>query len=96
MAGRGVTIGNNVDIAQEVNIWTEKHDYNSLSYSSIGAEVVIEDYVWISSRATMLPGVKIGRGAAVASCAVVTKDVSPIAIVAGVHAKIIGWREDNL
>lgn len=96
--GRGgrLIIGNNVDIAQEVNIWTEQHDYNSPSYASTGAEVVIEDYVWIASRVTILPGVKIGRGAVVASCAVVTKDVPPLAIVAGVPAKIIGWREDNL
>lgn len=95
--GRGyLTIGNNVDIAQEVNIWTEQHDYNSPSYKSVDAPVVIEDYVWIASRATVLPGVTIGRGAVVASCAVVTKDVPPLAIVAGVPAKIIGQREDNM
>ena len=57
---------------------------------------VIEDYVWIASRATILPGVKIGRGAVIASCAVVTKDVPPLAIVAGVPAKIIGWRKNNM
>lgn len=92
----GVIIGNNVDIAQETNIWTEQHDYNSPTYASVCEEVVIEDYVWIASRATILPGVRIGRGAVVASCAVVTKDVPPLAIVAGVPAKIIGWRTDNM
>ena len=95
--GRGeVTIGDNVDIAQEVNIWTEQHDYNSPSYEAIDKPVVIEDYAWVASRATILPGVTIGRGAVVASCAVVTKDVPPLAIVAGVPAKIIGTREDVL
>lgn len=92
----GLTIGDNVDIAQGVNIWTEQHDYNSPSYKSVKAPVVIEDYVWIASRATVLPGVTIGRGAVVASCAVVTKDVPPLAIVAGVPARIIGHREDNM
>lgn len=91
----GITIGDNVDIAQEVNIWTEQHNYNSPTYESTGGNVVIDDYVWIASRATILPGVKIGRGAVVASCAVVTKDVPPLAIVAGVPAKVIGWRKDN-
>lgn len=95
--GRGtVTIGNNVDIAQDVNIWTEQHDYNSPTYASVEKPVTIEDYVWIATRATVLPGVTIGRGAVVASGAVVTKDVPPFAIVAGVPAKIIGKREDVL
>ena len=89
-----LTIGDNVDIAQEVNIWTMQHDYNDPQYKAVGKPVVIEDYVWIASRATILPGVKIGRGAVVASCAVVTKDVPPLAIVAGVPAKIIGSRKD--
>ena len=89
-----LTIGNNVDIAQEVNIWTMQHDYDDPQYKTIGKPVVIEDYVWIASRATILPGVTIGRGAVVASCAVVTKDVPPLAIVAGVPAKIIGMRKD--
>lgn len=96
--GRGgnLVIGNSVDIAQEVNIWTLEHDYNDPDYIAKGKSVVIEDYVWIASRATILPGVHIGRGAVVATCAVVTKDVPPLAIVAGIPAKIIGWREDNM
>ena len=96
--GRGgsLTIGDNVDIAQEVNIWTMQHDYNDPKYKSIGKPVCIEDYVWIASRATILPGVTIGRGAVVASCAVVTKNVPPLSVVAGVPAKVIGHRDDNM
>ena len=43
--GRGGTliIGNNVDIAQEVNIWTLEHDYNDSKYTAKGEGVVIED-----------------------------------------------------
>lgn len=92
----GVVIGDNVDIAQGVSIWTEQHDYNSPTYASIGGTVVINDYVWIASNATVLPGVEIGRGAVVATCAVVTKDVPPMAIVAGVPAKVIGYRKEVL
>lgn len=91
----GLKIGNNVDIAQETNIWTEQHDYNSPTYKSVCKEVVIEDYVWLASRVTVLPGVHIGRGAVVASGAVVTKDVPPLAIVAGIPAKIIGYRKEE-
>lgn len=90
----GLTIGNNVDIAEEANLWSLQHDYNSPSYSTLAKEIVIEDYVWIASRATILPGVHIGRGAVIASCAVVTKDVPELAIVAGIPARVIGYREN--
>ncbi len=96
--GRGgkLIIGNNVDIAQETNIWTLEHDVNDDYHKDIGADVIIEDYVWIASRVTILPGVRIGKGAVVASCALVNKDVPPMAIVGGVPAKIIGTRKSAL
>jgi len=96
--GRGgqLMIGNNVDIAQETNIWTLEHDVHDDNHRDIGADVIIEDYVWIASRVTILPGVRIGRGAVVASCALVNKDVPPLAIVGGVPAKIIGERKSGL
>jgi acetyltransferase-like isoleucine patch superfamily enzyme len=94
--GRGgqLRIGDNVDIAQEVNIWTEQHDYDDPYYCNKGGGVTIEDYVWIASRATILPGVHIGHGAVVATGAVVTKDVPKLAIVGGVPAKILKYRKD--
>lgn len=92
----GLIIGDNVDIAQETNIWTEQHNYNSPDYLSVCKPVYIDDYVWLASRVTVLPGVTIGRGAVVACGAIVTKDVPPLAIVAGVPAKVIGHREDVL
>jgi maltose O-acetyltransferase len=91
-----IIIGNNVDIARETNIFTLEHDPHSDFHESRGANVVIEDYVWIASRVTILPGVRIGRGAVVASNAVVTKDVEPNAIVAGIPARKIGVRKSNL
>ncbi len=96
--GRGgrLTIGNNVDIAQEANIWTLSHDPHDDFHHTLGADVTIEDYVWIASRATILPGVRIGRGAVVATGSVVTKDVPAMMIVAGVPARVIGARKSNL
>lgn len=54
-----------------------------------GAPVVIEDDVWIGCKATILKGVRIGRGAIVAAGAVVTRDVAPFTIVAGNPARVI-------
>lgn len=48
--------------------------------------------VWIGHGAIVLPGVKIGHGAVVAAGAVVTKDVAPYAVVAGVPARFLKWR----
>ena len=48
--------------------------------------------VWIGHGAIILPGVKIGHGAVVAAGAVVTRDVTPHAIVAGVPARFLKWR----
>lgn len=89
----GLTIGNHVDIASEVMVWTSEHDIHSSDMRPIEAKVTIEDYVFIGPRAIILPGVTIGRGAVVAAGAVVTKDVAPNSIVAGVPAKEIGKRK---
>lgn len=96
--GRGgrLTIGNNVDIAQETNIWTLEHDVHDDYHRDKGGDVTIEDYVWIASRVTILPGITIGRGAVVAAGSVVTKDVPPQVIVGGIPAKVIGERKNAL
>jgi maltose O-acetyltransferase len=96
--GRGgkLVIGSNVDIAQETNIWTLEHDVHDDYHKSCGADVIIEDYVWIASRCTILPGVTIGKGAVVASNSVVTKNVPPMALVGGIPARVLGERKSKL
>ncbi len=56
--------------------------------------VVIEDDVWIGTRAIILHGVTIGRGAVIAAGAVVTHDVPPYAIVGGIPARVMRFRWD--
>ena len=92
----GIVIGSNVSISQEVIVLTGDHDVNAADFAGRNAGVKIEDYVWIGTRATILPGVTIGKGALVAAGAIVTKDVIPYAIVAGVPAKIIKMRREDL
>jgi|SRR6185503_7826703 acetyltransferase-like isoleucine patch superfamily enzyme len=93
---QGLTIGNNVNISEEVMLWTMQHDYNDKNFLGTGAPIIIEDYAWISVRAIILPGVRVGKGAVVAAGAVVTKDVEAYTIVGGVPAKKIGDRIQNL
>jgi phosphonate metabolism protein (transferase hexapeptide repeat family) len=56
------------------------------------AHVVMGHDVWIGHGAVVMPGISIGHGAIVAAGAVVTRDVEPFAIVAGVPARRIKWR----
>ncbi len=92
----GLIIGDHVDIASEVMIWTSEHNLSSDEWEAIEAKVIIEDYVFIGPRAIILPGVKLGRGCIVAAGAVVTKDVPEKTIVAGIPAKVINHRKGEL
>ena len=88
----GIVIGDNVNIAGEVRIYTLEHDITSPEFGGKGGQVVIQDRAYIGTRVTILPGVTIGEGAVVASGAVVTKDVAPWTMVGGVPARFIRTR----
>jgi acetyltransferase-like isoleucine patch superfamily enzyme len=96
-AGGGIRIGNYVLIGQCVNFHAESHVFEDgtrlireqgVRYQGI----VIEDDVWIGSKATILDGVTVGRGAVVGAGAVVTRSIEPFAIAAGVPARVVGFR----
>jgi len=57
--------------------------------------VIVGNDVWIGHNAVLMPGVQVGNGAVIGTSAVVTKDVEPYSIVAGVAAKKIGMRFDD-
>jgi acetyltransferase-like isoleucine patch superfamily enzyme len=91
----GIQIGNNVNIASFSVLLGGYHDVNSPTFEAILHPIVIEDYVWLATRVTVLGGVRIGRGAVIAAGAVVTKDVPPYTIYGGVPAKKIGERNPD-
>lgn len=93
---RPVKIGNNVSIAGEVRIYTMQHDIDNPNFTEVEGDVVIDDFVVIGTRVTVLPNVHIGKGAVVASGAVVTKDVAPYTVVGGVPASFIRNRSKDL
>jgi acetyltransferase-like isoleucine patch superfamily enzyme len=55
-------------------------------------KAVIETDVWIGYGAVVLTGVTVGRGAVVAAGCVVSKDIPPYSIVAGIPARVVGQR----
>lgn len=58
-------------------------------------DVVIEEDVWLGAGATILAGVRLGRGCIIGANSLVTKDVPPYAVVAGSPAKIIKKKFNN-
>ena len=95
----GIKIGENVVFASNVRIWTEQHDHRDPWFRCETQKhdpVMIDDRAWIGSHTVILHSVHIGEGAVVAAGAVVTHDVPPYNIVAGVPAKTIGMRNRDL
>jgi acetyltransferase-like isoleucine patch superfamily enzyme len=86
-----IIIGDNVLIAPRVTLITQTHPISPDRFfkSSISGKIVIEDNVWIGSGVIILPDITIGKGTVVGAGAVVTKDVPPYSVVAGVPARII-------
>lgn len=92
-----ITIGNRVGISPHCMLMTGNHDFNN-PYNRVGkllpGQIQIGNGVWLGTRCTILPGVTIGEGAVVAAGAVVTKDVEPHALVAGVPARLIRYLQN--
>jgi len=93
-----IIIGDYVQIAPRCGLYPYQHGF-ALTEVPIArqpltskGDIVIEDDVWLGVGAILLDGVTVGRGAIVAAGAVVTSDVPPFAIAAGVPAQVIGYR----
>jgi acetyltransferase-like isoleucine patch superfamily enzyme len=89
-----VTIGSHVNLAQGITVTALNHNFEDtnkrIDEQGISTNpVIIEDDIWIGANAVILPGVTIGHHSVVAAGAVVTKDVPPHSLVAGVPAKIM-------
>ena len=86
----GISIGDDVLIGHNTVIATLNHvEDPDKRGDMVPAPVRIGDKVWIGANATILPGVTVGEGAVIAAGAVVTKDVAPRTVVAGVPARMI-------
>ena len=89
-----VTIGCHVNLAQGITVSALNHNFadseKRIDEQGVSTSpVVVEDDVWIGANAVVLPGVRVGTHSVVAAGAVVTKDVPPHSIVAGVPAIVI-------
>ena len=88
VARGGITIEDGVMIAPGVTILTVNNDLKDHCVL-IPIPVTIKKNAWIGANVTICPGVEIGEGAVIGAGTVVTKDVEPYTVVAGVPAKFI-------
>lgn len=92
-----VEIGNGVLIGSKVLITDHQHGKSGEQLNEMPAKrdlyskgpVIIEDNVWIGDNVVVMPGVHIGKGCIIGASTVVTNDIPPYSVVAGVPAKII-------
>ena len=100
-ARRGLILGSNVNLSSNVSIYTLQHDHRDPNFGcpaegTVKFSVEIDDRAWLGSNVMVLPGVHIGEGAVCCAGCVVTKDVEPYAVVAGIPARKVGERPRNL
>jgi acetyltransferase-like isoleucine patch superfamily enzyme len=90
----GISIGDRVYTSPLVQLVAVNHVFSDptrpfVEQGLTAQGIVIEDDVWIGTGAVVTDGVRIGRGAVVAAGAVVTQDVPPHTVVAGVPARVL-------
>ena len=92
-----IKIGNYVHTGANVMIIAFNHGFDTRGVPTIqqdyyDANISIGDDVWIGGGSIILAGVTIGKGAIIAAGAVVNSDVPEYAIVGGVPAKVLKYR----
>jgi acetyltransferase-like isoleucine patch superfamily enzyme len=95
-AHRRLHIGRRVMIGPHCYITDANHGMDSaasIQSQDMGvAPVIIEDDTWLGAHVTVLAGVRIGKGSIVGAGAVVTRNVAPMTVVAGVPARLLRSR----
>lgn len=96
--GGKVIIGNYFHSGEQCLMITQNHNYdkgNAIPYDNtyVYKSIIIEDFVWLGSRVTILPGVQIGEGAIIQGGSVVSSDIPPYAIAGGNPAQVFKYRD---
>jgi len=94
-AGGMIVIGNNALLGQRVSLIAANHmldnsaPYRDLPWETERTGVILEENVWIGAGVTILPGCTVGKNSVVAAGAVVTKNIPPDQLWAGVPARLL-------
>ena len=97
----GVWIGDNTICGQNTRFHSSNHNFRDMDElirkQGITAKGIrLGENCWVGAGAVFLDGASIGNGCVVAANAVITKEFPDNCIIAGVPAKIIGWRNEKM
>ncbi len=98
-ARKGIIFGRNVNLSSNVTLHSDQHDHRDPYFgcNQKGKKIItICDRVWLGCNVIVLPGVTIGEGAVCCAGCVVTKDVEPFTVVAGIPAQKVNERPRDL
>lgn len=87
-----VIIGSNTVVSQYSYICTASHDYSSRYMDFYSSPIYIKSNAWIAASVMLCPGVTIGEGCVVGARSLVTSNLPPWAICAGIPAKVLKQR----
>jgi len=90
--GAKIIIKDNVVLSPNVKIYSAGHDYGYLNLPDTSSDILIKEHVWIGANSIILQGVTIGSKSVVSANSVVTKDIPPNSVVAGIPAKKVKER----
>jgi acetyltransferase-like isoleucine patch superfamily enzyme len=98
IAGGEIQIGKNVLFGPGCSIFSFSHNYQDphrpiMEQGTSSKGITIGDDVWLGANVVVLDGVTIGKGSVIGAGAVVTKDIPPYSVAAGVPAKVFKKRE---
>ncbi|WP_183559866.1 putative colanic acid biosynthesis acetyltransferase [Mucilaginibacter sp. SP1R1] len=92
----GVYLSHHAVLSQNSFLCGATHDYNTSDFTYIMKEIVIQPYVWICSKAVVLPGVNCMEGSVLGAAAVTSRDLKPWTVYGGNPAVALKTRTDFL
>jgi galactoside O-acetyltransferase len=98
--GGKISIGDNVRIGPYTVMRAANHKFSDISrpiyeQGHLPGVILIEEDVWLGAHVTVMPNVTIGKSSVIGAGSVVTKDIPPFSIAAGIPAKVIGKRTSD-
>tara|TARA_B100001971_G_C18211536_1_gene551028 strand:+ start:591 stop:992 length:402 start_codon:yes stop_codon:yes gene_type:complete len=97
--GGTIIIGNDVRIGPYTVMRAANHRFDAMDLPIYkqghdSGQIIVEDDVWLGAHVTLLPNIKIGKSSIIGAGSVVTSDIPPFSIAAGIPAKVIKRRNE--